>query len=211
MCNLIEPSSGWKVDFVVRKDRPFSRQEFDRRVLTEIAGVEVYVATAEDTMLAKLEWGLASGSGRQMDDVVAIASASDIDIDYLEYWARELGVEAQLEAALVEAEALTSSGGISNRLDLVSISDLFDSAKVELESAGCTAVIRRSPDDGRNKHSIRLLVTGVAADGELCVSDSREGELSVGRTLEDVEQTNFANLTVADVREVLAEPIQAVV
>ncbi len=48
MFNLIELSSRWKVDFVVRKDRPFSRQEFDRRFLAQIAGVEVYLATTEE-------------------------------------------------------------------------------------------------------------------------------------------------------------------
>src|SRR5688572_23695953 len=30
--NLIEKESGWKVDFIIRKSRPFSRVEFDRRV-----------------------------------------------------------------------------------------------------------------------------------------------------------------------------------
>ena len=103
MFNLIEPSSGWKVDFVVRKDRPFSQGEFNRRFPAQIAGVEVYLATAEDTMLAKLEWGAASGSDRQLDDVVAIASASEVDGDYLRLWAGELGVRERLEQALGEA------------------------------------------------------------------------------------------------------------
>ncbi len=30
MFNLIEPSTGWKVDFMIRKDRPFSVAEFAR-------------------------------------------------------------------------------------------------------------------------------------------------------------------------------------
>ena len=103
MFNLIEPSTGWKVDFVVRKNRPFSEAEFQRRFPTQIAGVEVVMATAEDTMLAKLEWGAESGSDRQMDDVVAIAAGKDLDIAYLSRWAAELGVIALLEAALTAA------------------------------------------------------------------------------------------------------------
>ena len=55
---------------------------------------------AEDTMLAKLEWGAASGSERQMDDVVAIARTQSVDRDYLERWAAELGVSSQLATAL---------------------------------------------------------------------------------------------------------------
>ena len=211
MFNLIEPGSGWKVDFVVRKDRPFSKAEFERRFLANIAGVDVYVATAEDTMLAKLEWGAASGSDRQMDDVVAIASATEVDIDYLSRWARDLGVADQLATALLEAKALVSLEDASISLDLGSIGDLFESAKVELESAGCTASIRRSPVDGRSKHSIGLSVTGVVNEGELWVWDSGEGELIIGSTLEDVVQTHLTDLTVPTVQDALARLTQAVV
>lgn len=211
MFNLIEPGSGWKVDFVVRKDRPFSKVEFERRFLTNIAGVEVFVATAEDTMLAKLEWGAASGSDRQMDDVVAIASATEVDIDYLSRWARELGVADQLAAALLEAKVVGSLEHASVALDLGSIKDLFESAKVELESAGCTASIRRSPIDDRSKHSIGLSVIGVLNEGELWVWDSGEGELIIGSTLEDVVQTRLTDLTVLTVQDALATLTQAVV
>jgi hypothetical protein len=54
--NLIEPATGWKVDFILRRDRPFSRSEFDRRCPVTLFGVQTAVATAEDTILAKLEW-----------------------------------------------------------------------------------------------------------------------------------------------------------
>ena len=29
--NAIDPESGWKVDLIVREDRPYSRTEFERR------------------------------------------------------------------------------------------------------------------------------------------------------------------------------------
>lgn len=105
MFNLIEPQSGWKVDFVIRKDRLFSETEFARRFLTRIAGVEVYMATAEDTMLAKLEWGEVSGSGRQMDDVIAIASNQEVDREYLARWAKKLRVSDQLDAVFAAVQA----------------------------------------------------------------------------------------------------------
>lgn len=102
MFNLIEPVTGWKVDFVVRKDRPFSEVEFQRRFPALVAGIEVFIATAEDTMLAKLELGAASGSDRQMDDVIAIAGSQQVDREYLVQWASELGVADELEHALAE-------------------------------------------------------------------------------------------------------------
>jgi len=104
MFNLIEPGTGWKVDFVVRKDRPFSEVEFQRRFPARVAGVDVMLATAEDTMLAKLEWGAASGSDRQVDDVIAIAGNQDVDREYLGRWAVELGVVDELEMALALAD-----------------------------------------------------------------------------------------------------------
>jgi hypothetical protein len=66
--NLIDVTTGWKVDLIVRKDRPFSRSEFARRTRITILDVDVWVATAEDTVLAKLEWaamGWLGSTGRR--------------------------------------------------------------------------------------------------------------------------------------------------
>lgn len=114
MFNLIEPRTGWKVDFVVRKDRPFSAAEFQRRFLVLVAGVEVFMATAEDTMLAKLEWGAASGSTRQMADVVAIAGNQQLDREYLTRWAGELGVSQALETVLSQIPEKPQAQGDSD-------------------------------------------------------------------------------------------------
>lgn len=100
MCNVIDTASGWKADLIVRRDRPFSREEFVRRERAEIGGIEVDVATAEDTVLAKLEWRAQSGSEQQLRDVVTMLSARTLDLDYLRRWAAELGVAEALGAAI---------------------------------------------------------------------------------------------------------------
>ena len=49
----------FKVDVFVLKKQPFHRAQFERRTPHVISGAldrTVYVATAEDTILAKLEW-----------------------------------------------------------------------------------------------------------------------------------------------------------
>ncbi|HET8930928.1 MAG TPA: hypothetical protein VFN21_09750 [Acidimicrobiales bacterium] len=106
--NLIDLRTGWKIDLIFRRDRPFSRVEFERRHPATVAGVQTYLASAEDTILAKLEWGAASGSERQWRDVVEIlrARAGDLDDTYLDHWAPELGVEAEL-ARVRDAVATT--------------------------------------------------------------------------------------------------------
>jgi hypothetical protein len=48
--------SAWKVDLVMRKDRRFSHEELARGTEQEILGVVVPTASAEDTIIAKLEW-----------------------------------------------------------------------------------------------------------------------------------------------------------
>ncbi len=97
--NVIEPTTGFKADLIFRKDRPFSFTEFARREPVEILGVLTSVATAEDMILAKLEWASSSGSERQLRDVAAMISVHSLGLDvaYLRHWAAELGVLERLD------------------------------------------------------------------------------------------------------------------
>jgi hypothetical protein len=83
-----------KVDFIVRKDRPFSVQEFRRRLPAELLGTSGFIATAEDMVIAKLEWATASGSDRQLRDVAGILAAAGeaFDFEYVDRWAATLGL-----------------------------------------------------------------------------------------------------------------------
>lgn len=91
-----------KVDFIVRRDRPFSIAEFERRERVELLGSTGFIATAEDVILAKLEWAAETDSERQIRDVAGmLAVAGDtLDEAYLTTWAEKLGVEAGLRRCL---------------------------------------------------------------------------------------------------------------
>lgn len=95
MFNLVHLDSGWKVDLIYRKERPWSREEFSRRRAVEIAGVSVMFLRAEDSILSKLEWVRQGGSLRQLEDAGAVLDmqGDSLDFGYLERWAKELGVE----------------------------------------------------------------------------------------------------------------------
>lgn len=101
MFNVIEIRSGWKVDLILRKDRPFSVAEFARRRRVDLGGVEAFVASPEDSILSKLEWSKDSQSEQQLRDVLMVLAANrdTIDREYLDHWARVLGVETQLLSA----------------------------------------------------------------------------------------------------------------
>ncbi len=99
--NVLDLARHWKVDLVVRKDRPFSLSEFARRTSVVVLGVPTFAATAEDTVLAKLEWSSIGGSQRQIDDAAEILRlrSDELDDSYLDHWAPHLGITALLQRA----------------------------------------------------------------------------------------------------------------
>lgn len=95
--NAIEPESGWKADFVVRKERAFSRVEFERRERVSLLGIELAVASLEDVLIAKLEWSHLGDSALQRRDVVQLLERTwpRLDQAYLEKWIEELGLDSE--------------------------------------------------------------------------------------------------------------------
>lgn len=92
--NVIDLATGWKADLIVQKARPFSELEMQRRLRVTLLGTTLFVASAEDTIIAKLEWARESRSARQLGDVRDILSVRGASLDrpYIEAWAAALGV-----------------------------------------------------------------------------------------------------------------------
>jgi hypothetical protein len=90
--NVIDLATGWKVDLIIRKSRAFSHEEFGRRQLVNAQGLALFVATAEDIVIAKLGWSKLAQSQRQIEDVAAILKLrwELLDRSYLERWISEL-------------------------------------------------------------------------------------------------------------------------
>ncbi len=98
--NIIDHSSGWKVDFIIAEDSEYGRTAFTRRRLIDLGGNAVYVASAEDVLIAKLRWAKLGGSDRQLQDAVGILSiqGSNLDMPYIERWVLELRLEKEWQA-----------------------------------------------------------------------------------------------------------------
>jgi len=98
--NLIHVEAVAKVDFIVRKDVPYRREEFRRRRHAEVGGHALWIVSPEDLILSKLAWAKTSRSEMQLRDVHQLLTcAATLDQTYLEHWASELTVTELLREA----------------------------------------------------------------------------------------------------------------
>jgi hypothetical protein len=107
MFNLLDTTTGDKVDFWALTDSEFDRSRFARRIVTQAFGPPVYVTTPEDTVLQKLKWARDCGeSERQLRDAVGICELQGDSLDerYLEDWASRLGITSLLEKTRSRAQ-----------------------------------------------------------------------------------------------------------
>jgi hypothetical protein len=108
--NLIHLESMFKVDVFVARPRDFDRAQLARRqphLLSEDPQSRAYIASAEDTVLAKLEWYRAGNeaSAHQWRDVQGVlrVQGQRLDLAYMRHMATGLGVQDLLERALEES------------------------------------------------------------------------------------------------------------
>lgn len=101
MFNILDMERGWKIDLIFEKPSPYHQQAFQRRIVAQIEQVPLFAATAEDTIISKLEWAKMGESSRQIEDVAGILKVSGPLLDrlYVEKWVAELGLAEQWELA----------------------------------------------------------------------------------------------------------------
>lgn len=109
--NLIHLETMFKVDVFILKQRPFDHNQMQRRVsqsLGEAQEERAFFCTAEDIILAKLEWyrAGAEASERQWRDVIGVLELQGdrLDFDYMMNWSVALGVQDLLQKAIKSTE-----------------------------------------------------------------------------------------------------------
>lgn len=109
--NIVHRASMFKVDIFVTDQGPFDTAQLERaqrETLVPDTSIEAFVATAEDTILSKLNWYKMGGetSERQWRDILGILKVQQdqLNQDYLHKWASELRISDLLERALKEAK-----------------------------------------------------------------------------------------------------------
>jgi hypothetical protein len=108
--NIIHRESMFKVDVFTPRPRPYLQSQFaraQRQAFTFETEISAKFASPEDTVLSKLEWYRLGGevSERQWRDILGVLKtrSGDLDLKYLQTWAKELKVSDLLEWALQEA------------------------------------------------------------------------------------------------------------
>jgi hypothetical protein len=95
MFNVLDGSSGGKIDFVVRKNTPYRREEFSRRRRVEVWEIACWIVSPEDLILSKLIWIQELYSELQARDIREMAeNGPELDKQYLKKWMRELNLNS---------------------------------------------------------------------------------------------------------------------
>jgi hypothetical protein len=101
MFNLLPHSGIFKVDIIPLRADPHATMEFSRRRRIHALGLDLWVASPEDTLLYKLAWYRRGDevSGRQVEDAADIyrSQAADLDQAYLDRWADHLQIRDLLD------------------------------------------------------------------------------------------------------------------
>ena len=92
MFNVIDRVLGGKIDFIVRKEDAFQREEFRRKArLPVLSDFDCWVISAEDLVIAKLLWIQELYSERQLDDIRnVIRDYKPLDRDYIIGWVAKM-------------------------------------------------------------------------------------------------------------------------
>jgi hypothetical protein len=124
--NIIHRTTFFKIDVFPLKSRAYDQTVAARREFGPLGNppfMEAYLPQPEDVVLAKLEWFIATGrtSEKQWGDITGVLKMQcfNLDLNYLQHWAREIGVADLLEKALdesgiIEATEETESNGDSD-------------------------------------------------------------------------------------------------
>ena len=89
----------FKIEFFLLNDDPHNRERFRRRRQTSLMGRQVWIPTAEDVIVTKLQWASLGNRSKDRDDArdVIAVQGDRIDWDYVHRWCEQHGTRALLD------------------------------------------------------------------------------------------------------------------
>ncbi|MEO5570339.1 MAG: DUF6036 family nucleotidyltransferase [Bacteroidia bacterium] len=94
MFNIISDTTGYKIDFIIKRDSEYMNCEFERRSRKRVLNkFEAWVISAEDLVISKLMWIQQLESERQKDDISnLLLTQKNMDLDYIKSWIKKLNL-----------------------------------------------------------------------------------------------------------------------
>ena len=91
--NIIDQKTGFKLDFILRKETDYFRHAFSRRRKIKELDTELWVISLEDLIIAKIIWIQDYQSEQQTKDIENLLLNSDKDMDYVGKWCSKLNLK----------------------------------------------------------------------------------------------------------------------
>jgi hypothetical protein len=92
MFNVIDFESGFKIDFIVRKNTDFHIIEFNRRTLSNAYGFQTWIVSIEDLVISKIKWIQELQSDTQINDIKNLIRNPNLDMEYVKQWCKEMNL-----------------------------------------------------------------------------------------------------------------------
>lgn len=93
MFNIIDYKTGFKIDFIIRKETEYFNLAFQRRQRIKEFNTELWVININDLILAKLIWMQQSESERHISDIGNLLLNPDKDLEYIKKWCYKLNLK----------------------------------------------------------------------------------------------------------------------
>ena len=92
MFNIIHLPTMLKIDFWLLKDDLFDKERFSRRKKVKLLGQSMWIASAEDAILKKLEWYKMSKLEKHLIDAAFVYQIQEKNLDnnYLKKWVNKM-------------------------------------------------------------------------------------------------------------------------
>lgn len=93
MFNVIDHSTGFKIDFIIRKETEYFTVAFNRRKRIKELDTELWVISLEDLIIAKIIWIQNLKSEKQMLDIENLLLNPEKNIVYIKSWCSKLNLQ----------------------------------------------------------------------------------------------------------------------
>ncbi len=94
MFKVINLRTGFKVDFILKKETEYRNNEFSRRRRESIADFDVWIVSPEDLVISKIAWIQQLKSDKQINDIENLIAIPGLDISYIIYWCNKLNLNS---------------------------------------------------------------------------------------------------------------------